>query len=328
MKRILAFLLLSASMIAQTTRVNNLAIAGTSCWNSDSGITRQAAKSFNMGSCTPGDQTGTLNLNTINVVTLNVSTTLSLPNLTLPSAGVLKWSTDAGLSRTGAGIVAVGNGTQGDITGTLNLAFVKLNSDSGLSRTGTGVVGIGNGTPGDITGTLNAGFIKLNTDSGVSRISAGVVGIGNGTSGDTTGNLQFNLISKMNGFTTVAGGAPAIVAQVNSGTLSAAQGITTFFTEPGGKTGMYRVSYSIIVTAVGTGGTITLNVLSNNGTAASQPVSINSVTTQLGAENGSGNTSTPTFFLGAGQVVQWQVLFTAVLGSPSYVVRLRLEYLG
>lgn len=76
------------------------------CLSGDSGLTRQSAAIFNIGTCTPGDASGTLNLATLNLTTL-----------ALGSLGVVKWSTDTGFSRNQAGIIAVGNGTQGDTSG-------------------------------------------------------------------------------------------------------------------------------------------------------------------------------------------------------------------
>ena len=52
------------------------------CWNSDSGITRQAAAQFNLGTCTPGDQSGSLNL-----TTLTVSKVTTVGNLTVTALG-------------------------------------------------------------------------------------------------------------------------------------------------------------------------------------------------------------------------------------------------
>jgi len=43
--------------------------ASVVCWNADFGITRQAAAEFNMGTCTPGDKSGKLNLTTVNAAT-------------------------------------------------------------------------------------------------------------------------------------------------------------------------------------------------------------------------------------------------------------------
>lgn len=90
----------------------NLASTGLLCWNSDSGITRAAAASFNLGTCAAGNSSGTLNLTTA----------------ALASAGVVKWSTDTGLSRTFAGVVAIGNSTQGNASGTLQVASVGQGS--------------------------------------------------------------------------------------------------------------------------------------------------------------------------------------------------------
>lgn len=70
------------------------------------------------------------------------------------SAGVIRLSTDTGLSRGAAGVWDVGNGTQGDVSGTANLALVKFATDTGLSRGAAGIVDVGNGTAADVSGTI------------------------------------------------------------------------------------------------------------------------------------------------------------------------------
>ena len=58
-------------------------------------------------------------------------------SLTLGTSSVLKWSTDTGLSRDSAGVIDVGNGTQGDKSGTVNAAAAnftgRLNPSGGIS---------------------------------------------------------------------------------------------------------------------------------------------------------------------------------------------------
>jgi len=53
----------------------------------------------------------------------------------LPSAAVLEWSTDTGISRLGAASLAIGNGTAGNTSGTLVATTLQLASTSGPTWT-------------------------------------------------------------------------------------------------------------------------------------------------------------------------------------------------
>ena len=50
-------------------------------------------------------------------------------------AATLAGSVDAGISRTGAGVLAVGNGTQGDASGTINATGFQSGGTAGISAT-------------------------------------------------------------------------------------------------------------------------------------------------------------------------------------------------
>src|ERR1019366_6742172 len=47
-------------------------------------------------------------------------------NLPVVSAGVLRFNADSGISRLGAASLAIGNGTAGDVTGSLELTHLVL----------------------------------------------------------------------------------------------------------------------------------------------------------------------------------------------------------
>ena len=81
-------------------------------------------------------------------------------------------ATDAGLSRSAAASVAVGNGTAGDSSGTLmattvslpSTGLIKLGSSLGISNFG-GQIAFGNGTVGSTSAPLQAGSAQLNFGS-------------------------------------------------------------------------------------------------------------------------------------------------------------------
>src|SRR5438445_415990 len=54
----------------------------------------------------------------------------------MPSLAVLSWNGDTGLSRTAAGTVGVGNGTQGDLSGTISATAAVFSSNVAMGSTG------------------------------------------------------------------------------------------------------------------------------------------------------------------------------------------------
>jgi hypothetical protein len=126
--------------------------------------------------------------------------------LGLITAGLIEWNGDTGLSRSAAGRVAVGNGTQGNESGTIaatiaalvSAGTLKWTTDTGLSRSAAGRVAVGNGAQGNESGTIaatiaalvSAGILKWSTDTGLSRSAAGRVAVGNGTQGDVSGSVD------------------------------------------------------------------------------------------------------------------------------------------
>jgi hypothetical protein len=90
-------------------------------------------------------------------------------------------ATDTGISRTAAGIIAVGDGVSGDVSGTLKAA--SLFSGNFFGSATTSVVKFYGGST---------------YDTGISRLSAGAVAIGNGTAADYSGSLQLGALSQIN----------------------------------------------------------------------------------------------------------------------------------
>jgi hypothetical protein len=115
----------------------------------DTGLSRLAAGTIGVGNGANGDWTGNLRLarayfSRANATTYDYVLDPSVyNNLSLSNSFGLGWSSttnanaaqDTGLSRTGAGVVAVGNGTVGDASGTVTAATVQgaqVNSTGGL----------------------------------------------------------------------------------------------------------------------------------------------------------------------------------------------------
>jgi hypothetical protein len=135
---------------------------------------------------------------------------------------------DTGLSRFSAGGLAVGNGNQGDTSGSLNLSRVLAGDGSAatpaysfLNQTGTGIyrdpttghvvfttsgtkfAALGNGwaiPSGSVYDWSSGADPNATADTGFSRLSAGAVAVGNGNLGDSSGTLKAATVNATSGF--------------------------------------------------------------------------------------------------------------------------------
>lgn len=92
------------------------------------------------------------------LVTPNIgaATATSLTNTgdtTLSSGKVVKWNSDAGISRVSAGILAVGNGTQGSTAGTLQVGTIQGANLTGANSGNNVILVNAQGNTGSINGT-------------------------------------------------------------------------------------------------------------------------------------------------------------------------------
>jgi hypothetical protein len=184
-----------------------------------------------------------------------------LAALQLPSAAVLEFSTDTGLSRLAASTLAIGNGAAGDVSGVLRCqtiggtganvvasifasgfyaygasafaAFwdggvysIKIQSGAG---SGAGVVALGSAAEVAFSSTTTGGGAN---DTGISRTAAGTIAIGNGTVGNKSGTVTLtNLILNP------ASGAPTSAATAGvTGQLMSFGGVV-YFCSVGGAAG-------------------------------------------------------------------------------------------
>jgi hypothetical protein len=177
-------------------------------------------------------------------------------NVQLPSSAVLEWSTDTGISRLAAGSLAIGNGTAGGTTGSLQLAELILPDGSTttpplqFNNAGANAIGIYcvsntamylqvNGNPRGVVlasgmgvGTTVFGFSSAITsafDTGISRLGAASLAIGNGTAGDFSGTLKCATVNATSAYQ--ANGTPGVTqTAIAVGTLATIEGIVTTFT--------------------------------------------------------------------------------------------------
>jgi hypothetical protein len=191
----------------------------------DSGISRIGAGSLAIGNGTAGDFSGILSVGVGSVTNCAIS-------LGEANSGFIKngSTTTAAISTVVDGFVALRTDFQFGTTiqqgGGLGFASVTTR-DTSISRLGAAAIAIGNGTLGDYSGTVQAlqyatksgatfgafldfsfgltlpngnaiRFGAANSNSGdasVSRLAAGSLAIGNGTIGNTTGNLSLNRVN-------------------------------------------------------------------------------------------------------------------------------------
>ena len=88
--------------------------------------------------------------------------------------------------------------------------------------------------------------------------------------------------------------------------------------------GLYEVTVDLIVTTVGTAGTVSGTIAGNNGSAAFSQTTGTASLTALGAEV----SQTFTLYSAAGQNITYATTLAGATGTPQYAARIRVEYLG
>jgi hypothetical protein len=209
------------------------------------------------------------------MVFFNLRGVVGTGTITLGDLGAITWAStttaynllsDTGLSRISAGIVGVGNGTQGDVSGTIqaNLFGGGLTSKviigsatgafatpdyafNGTNGSKSGMFfqngnGLGFSYLGNAEFLVYSGYVSIpdanvyawnaspimtgNPDTGISRLGAASLAIGNGTAGNTTGNLSYNRIN-------TAGGDHAGQVTVTAGNTTQAKAFAANYTGTG-----------------------------------------------------------------------------------------------
>src|SRR6266403_3416093 len=124
----------------------------------------------------------------------------------------------------------------------------------------------------------------------------------------------------------VSGGLGGIktVATVNLIGQNAAIAPTTFYTTPGGASGVYRISYDLYVTNPAGAGNMSASFIYNNGGAAITIPGVN-VTGTTFDDSSRYATSCITIYVPAGINIQYS---TGYAGTHTYAFRIRLEFMG
>jgi hypothetical protein len=154
----------------------------------------------------------TAGLNGVSTFTFAHAGSTGTTKVQLPTASVLEWSTDAGITRLGAASLAIGNGTAGDFSGILSVGVGSVtNCAISLGEANSGFIKNGSTTTAAISTVVDGlaalrtdfqfgttiqqggglGFASVTTrDTSISRLGAAAIAIGNGTLGDYSGTVQ------------------------------------------------------------------------------------------------------------------------------------------
>jgi hypothetical protein len=143
---------------------------------------------------------GNLNLSgsTINVSGGSSVTLDATGDISLQSLATMNWNGDAGISRNSSNILRIGNGTQNDASGTLQLGTVQLtNINTGASSInvqtgGTNRFFFNNAFDGQTSSTGCWGFTNSSDPTaalttGICPVSSGVLGVASSTAATTGG---------------------------------------------------------------------------------------------------------------------------------------------
>ena len=278
-----------------------------------------------------------------NITSVGTLTSLTVTgNISMSAGQILQWNSDAGISRSSAAVLSIGNGTNNDSSGTLNLARLlataNVTAPQIISNVSTGTAPLvvtsttlvsnlnANALQGSAPATANtASTISLRDANG--NISANYF-IGNGsqltglsTSSLANGNSNVNIPTANGNINLTAGGNVTLVVTSTGANVAGYANIT----------GALTVGANI-TSGSGTGGNITgANLVSANYftgtlTTAAQPnitsvgtltsLTVNGLITALTSATTTGTTITPT----AGSTNQYNVTAlasAATIATPS-----------
>ena len=122
---------------------------------------------------------------------------------------------------------------------------------------------------------------------------------------------------------TISGGwCHDVLPAVNLTAQTASISSTSAYSVP--LSGTYRIIVDAVTTTAGTGGTVTVSVITNNGAGNVTQTTGTAALNTLGSEVSQTFTAT----VAAGQNINYSTTVTGASGSPQYSLRIRIEYLG
>lgn len=263
------------------------------------------------------------------------------------STGFLGWASggfanaafDTGESRCGVATVCFGNGTQGDVTGTVQAGALVLGGGTALTstnQTGTGSVVLGtaptitNSTQNIINQPAATAFI-LKDNQGGTRLSIPSGGVTQSTinnalitGGSTLASPTISgTVGSYNNITTAALGLPVIVGYDRQLAKTTNQGTTALFAT-GASTTLYTVMSATACTTTSAAATVQINLLYTDTSGTAQTVSGASANcTALGANSAASLQFS--FMAKDGTNIQYS---TTIANTPTYDVRIAILQIG
>ena len=181
---------------------------------------------------------------------LSITSPLQPPgNVTLASGNVLGFNSDSGFSRTAAATVAVGNGTNGDASGTINAASVNASSTVTVGAGAATVLGTSTNSTGFGCGAgtmvQTAGYAGFRCDLGTGLWKAILPG-----GGEYTSLMSYSVAPPAGGGTGVANTATLTLGSSNINLATQASGVVYNTTTTGALTpaNFHQISAPIVAT--------------------------------------------------------------------------------
>jgi hypothetical protein len=218
----------------------------------DTSLSRLSAGALAVGNANQGDTSGSLNLSRV-LAGNGSAATPAYSFLNQPGSGIYRDTSTGHLTFTlsGAKFAALGNGwvvPSSSVYDWSSVADPNATVDTGFSRASAGVVAVGNGTPGNTSGTLKAAIVNATSGFQVNGAPLAAANLSNGVTGSgaivlqaspvlTTPNIgnatgtSFSIlgtgavsVSQSGAGVSMAGGNPAIVFTAGTGTATLAGG--------------------------------------------------------------------------------------------------------
>lgn len=105
---------------------------------------------------------------------------------------------------------------------------------------------------------------------------------------------------------------------------AASLGPVVLYTTQASETGHWAAILTLITTTAGTGGTCTVTLTYNNGSAVQNVTSSSIALNTLGSEA----QLVQSFYQGGGSNISYTTSVAAATGSPAYTLRIKLEFMG
>lgn len=312
---------------------------------SDTGISRSAAGTIAFGNGTASDSSGTLTATvyaafsgatqTARCDNTGLSLASNMP-LAISSTTSVVGTKDTGISRVSAGVLGIGNGTQGDFSGTVKLTTI---TGSGSVTVGTaawaGVLNIAAQDGVNEGGELHLLGAAANTTA-IIDTQGGNIRLFGGAASPTTFNLATGgmslagLITSYNGTATVGNGVPTVVHALDLTTAALTQSGTINASAPAGMYVIYARG-NLVQTVGPSNGTMAFTYAGKTvGSLAVTAGGLGSFTIQNASTFNASDAVvfSDAFFVAGGTNLTYSASITGAGNVANITANVRLLYLG